>query len=351
MSIAPRVTITSGMRLPELDALRGLLAVYVMLVHYTYRYDGLFGHTLPVPMLGGGVARVQALFAISGFIISMTLPRTRTVTDFAFKRACRLYPAYWLAVVLTFAITTLAALPGRTVSLTDALINLSMLQQFVGVPHVDGAYWTLTVELLFYFWIAVLFFSGAQRFLIPILCAWFALALLLKFAEDVLHVALAPYVAKALICPWIPFFGMGMLAQRALQLRRWDRSGVAMMAAATITAALIWGHASAMVAFVIAVTFMLLLDDRLTWLRWQPLVFLGTISYPLYLLHQNIGYVGIRWLEAQGWHPLLAITATSAFMLASAYVVTVRVEQPAMRWLRDVKPQLNAAWSALAARR
>ena len=38
-------------------------------------------------------------------------------------------------------------------------------------------------------------------------------------------------------------------------------------------------------------------------------------------------------------------------MIASAYVVTVRVEQPAMRWLRDVKPQLDAAWLALAARR
>jgi len=351
VNIVPRVTITSGTRLPELDAMRGLLAVYVMLVHYTYRYDELFGHTMPVPLLEGSFLRVQALFAISGFIISMTLARTGSATDFAFKRVCRLYPAYWIAVVLTFAVTALAQLPGRTVSLSDALINLSMLQEFLGVPHVDGAYWTLTIELLFYFWIGLLFFSGAQRFLLPILAAWFALALLLKLAEDVMHVALAPYVAKAMICPWIPFFGLGMLAQRAVEMRRWDRSGVLMMAAAVITAAVSWGHASALMALAIAVTFMLLLADGLACLRQKPLIFLGAISYPLYLLHQNIGYVGIRWLEAQGWHPLLAIASTGAVLLAFASVITVHVEQPVVRWLLGFKPHLGAAQSALGARR
>jgi len=342
VSIAPHVTITSGARLPELDAMRGLLAVYVMLVHYTYRYDELFGHTMPVPLLEGSHLRVQALFAISGFIISLTLARTRSVTDFAFKRVCRLYPAYWIAVVLTFTVTALAQLPGRTVSFSDALINLSMLQEFLGVAHVDGAYWTLTIELMFYFWIAVLFFSGARRFLLPILGAWFAIALLLKYAGDVMHVALAPYVAKALICPWIPFFGLGMLAQRAVELGRWDRSGMLMMAAAVITAAVSWGQASALMALAIAIAFMLLLADGLACLRRKPLIFLGTISYPLYLLHQNIGYVGIRWLEAEGWHPLLAITGVGAAMIAFASVLTLYVEQPALRWLLSFKPHLDA---------
>ena len=331
--------------------MRGLLAVYVMLVHYTYRYDELFGHTTPVPLLEGSFLRVQALFAISGFIISMTLSRARSVTDFAFKRICRLYPAYWIAVVLTFTVTALAQLPGRTVSFSDALINLSMLQEFLGVSHVDGAYWTLTIELLFYFWIALLFFSGAQRFVLPILGAWFALALLLKFAEDVMHVGLAPYVAKAMVCPWIPFFGLGMLAQRAVELGRWDRAGLLMMAAAVITAAVTWGHSSALMAVAIAVTFMLLLADRLACLRLKPLIFLGAISYPLYLLHQNIGYVGIRWLEEQGWHPLLAIAGVGALMMAFASVITVRVEQPAVRWLLNFRPHLGAAQSALGARR
>ncbi|HEY6642726.1 acyltransferase [Povalibacter sp.] len=350
IAASPRVSITSGMRLPELDALRGLLVVYVMLVHYTHRYDELFGHTMPVPLVEGGFLRVQGLFAISGFIISMTLGRTRSAADFVYARASRLYPAYWIAVALTFLVVAFAQLPERTVSVGEAAINLSMLQEFVGAPHVDGAYWTLTIELLFYFWIALLYFSRARQFLVPVLGAWFVLALLLKFAGDVLQWAPAPYVAKAFICPWIPFFGLGMLAHRAMQLGCWDRTGAAMMAAAVVTAGICWGPASALMAFAIAVAFMLLLAGGLASLRQKPLIFLGTISYPLYLLHQNIGYVGIRWLEGQGWHPLLAIAGTMAVAITLASVIAFHIERPALRWLRNVKPNFGAAQPTPSAR-
>nr|BFE67102.1 hypothetical protein GCM10020092_004030 [Actinoplanes digitatis] len=62
----------------------------------------------------------------------------------------RLYPAYWIA--LTLSVIVIAIWPSvRSISSwTDVAINYTMLQQGMGVPHVDGVYWTLFAELKFY---------------------------------------------------------------------------------------------------------------------------------------------------------------------------------------------------------
>lgn len=89
-------------------------------------------------------------FIISGFVILMTLSRTETWKDFVVSRASRIYPAYWAAVLLTFGVVSLASLPGREATLPEALVNLTMLQDWLGAPRVDGVHWTLSVELSFY---------------------------------------------------------------------------------------------------------------------------------------------------------------------------------------------------------
>ena len=42
-------------------------------------------------------------------------------------------------------------------------MNLTMFQQFLRVPNVDGVYWTLARELVFYFWIWLLLLLGQMR--------------------------------------------------------------------------------------------------------------------------------------------------------------------------------------------
>lgn len=71
-------------------------------------------------------------------------------SEFFTSRVVRLFPAYWFAVIATTAVVTLV--PGGIVRRrwSDVLVNLTMLQQPLGVPHVDGVYWTLAAELNFY---------------------------------------------------------------------------------------------------------------------------------------------------------------------------------------------------------
>jgi len=130
-------------RILELDSLRGLAIIAVMLYHYTSRYVRLYGfHNTPPFEFWYGRLGVEFFFIISGFVIFMTLSKTKTGIDFIMSRFSRLYPVFWASVLFTFFIVSLFSLPGREVNgLKAVLANLTMLPNILGYPLIDGAYW------------------------------------------------------------------------------------------------------------------------------------------------------------------------------------------------------------------
>ena len=120
---------TTPARVGEIDALRGLAALAVMLFHYTTRIEELY------PAVGAawfnarhGHFGVNLFFIVSGYVIFMTLQRTKHPLDFVVSRFSRLFPAYWAAVLLTFGVTQWLGLPGKSVSTSDAVANLATEQ-------------------------------------------------------------------------------------------------------------------------------------------------------------------------------------------------------------------------------
>ena len=74
-----------------------------------------------------------------------------------------------------------------------------------------------------------------------------------------------------------------------------------------------------------------LLENRVT-------LFLGTISYSLYLTHQNIGYELIRVMEHHGLGANVSILAAGAVAIVIAAAMSYGIEQPALRLVRGKKP-------------
>ena len=102
----------SKSRLVEVDALRGLAALAVVLFHYTTRFTELFAPNPPPTFsFPDGHYGVNLFFIISGFVIFMTLEKTSRPMDFVVSRFSRLFPAYWVAIILTLSITHLLGLP------------------------------------------------------------------------------------------------------------------------------------------------------------------------------------------------------------------------------------------------
>jgi peptidoglycan/LPS O-acetylase OafA/YrhL len=329
------MTSPSSLRLRELDALRGIATVLVLLFHYTVRYQQLFGDTPPALRFTHGGLGVQLFFGISGFVILMTLERCQTAGEFVLARFSRLYPTYWAAALFTFAVLSLFPLPGRTVTWPQLLINLSMLQEFVHVPSVDGAYWSLAVELAFYAMALAAFMTGELRHGHTLLVGWVSLAIAAGIISKSYGRPLPTLATELLLLPYAPFFAIGAAAYIDFFRHRLSRATLVVFAAAPLAAALNGGPIEALTALAMDVLFALLVHRRAGFLDTRLLVSLGTISYPLYLVHQNLGYVVLRALRASGCGYTLAVSAAAVLSLAAASTLTFGVERPAMRALRS----------------
>ena len=114
-------------RLVELDALRGIGALCVLVFHYSTRFHELFPQAAHVPFsFPGGNYRVLLFFTISGFAIFFTLDRIRSVADFMVNRVARLYPAYLVAMLLTLSIEYLAKATQLLVGPGAIVANITM---------------------------------------------------------------------------------------------------------------------------------------------------------------------------------------------------------------------------------
>lgn len=323
-------------RLYGVDGLRFLAAVGVMLYHYVAREHSSWGEQLPVdvfPGLGRSVLYAalgpELFFVISGFVILMTA-WGKDVPYVVASRAARLYPSYWVAVVATSVLLLWVWPDGKDVTVSQAVVNLSMVQALFEVPNVDGVYWTLWTELRFYLLILVLVAVGVTRRRILAFCALWPLAAVavaeagLEYPAMFLISGYAPLFAGGMLLyliyrdghawlPWLLVAGNLVLAQRevvAAQLESLARNTAYEPSAVALTVGVVGCFA--------AVAAMTLTPLRN--LRWAWLARLGMLTYPLYLTHEHWGWWLIQLLYPHlGRWPTLLISCAVAF--AAAWVL------------------------------
>jgi peptidoglycan/LPS O-acetylase OafA/YrhL len=328
-------TNSQGSRLSELDSLRGIAALVVVAFHYTFRYNQIYHHVNPLPFAASfGYHGIDLFFAISGFVILMTLERTRQPSDFLVSRFSRLYPAYWAAMILTTLVVNLGGLRDQQLSLKEFLENLPMIQTLLSVRLVDGAYWTLAIELCFYGCMFLLFLGRSLQRIEPLLVIWIALKWLWATEFFGLH-HMSWALGAILIQQYIPFFAIGMICYRLFTGTTSVRWAIAIIAFAVLTELCLDGIEMGVVAVVVAAIFLLVSMGHGGWLRQRPLLWLGTVSYPLYLLHENIGRTVIHLIESRGFGEVVAVPIAVVIALLLAHAVNRLVEVPALEWIRS----------------
>jgi peptidoglycan/LPS O-acetylase OafA/YrhL len=318
-------------RLLELDALRGIAVLAVVLYHYFYHYDEIYGHeNIPVSWSYFGKLGVGLFFMVSGFVIFWTLNRTEKPLDFIVSRFSRLYPAYWAALVLTFSVVFVFGLPGREVSLGDAALNTLMFHEYLHVPHVDGVYWTLTVELTFYFWMFALYMTdklnSVERICIPLI--------LISIAHSAGLLAIPDTIYQLLIIKYIPLFAAGISFYQ-ISHNHSDKATIAVLILSLFSTIVIYSFDYFMVFFAFYLTFFLAVSGHLKCLANSPFVVVGGISYSLYLVHQHIGYVVINEFYKYEWHPLLGILVSILLSMILALLLSKYIEKPSMTFIRQ----------------
>mgnify|MGYP000138274640 CR=1 FL=1 len=324
---------TQKRRLLELDALRGIAALLVALYHYTTRYDDLFGHQVNMLFdIPWGHYGVQLFFVISGFVIFMTLEKTQRPMDFIVSRFSRIFPAYWSALIVTGSFLFFFDLPGREFELFNFIVNLSMLQEWFFIPHIDGVYWTLTIEITFYAIMLIIYLSKGLPHIEIISGIWLIVLVLIQYLKSFELLVLPSRLDMLLLNGYAQFFISGMMFYRlrhSLTLKR-NLLIIISTVVSLITADLMLFYVHSMVAII----FYLIHFQRISLLANPLFVYFGTISYSFYLVHQNIGYLVIRYLYEFTASFYLIIILPLFVSISLASLITWFIEKPALSAIR-----------------
>ncbi|MFE6362135.1 acyltransferase family protein [Streptomyces sp. NPDC057806] len=348
-------------RLRALDGLRLIAALMVAAYHYGGRggeVTAAWGSspTVQFPTLheyfAYGCLGVQIFFVISGFVICMS-GWGRPLKSFFASRAARLLPAYWAAVLLVTAVFALPVVAYQAVSPSDALVNLTMLQQPLGVDRVLGVCWTLWAEVRFYALFALcVVLPGATRQRVIMFCAGWTLAAVIAEAAN------EPLLDLVLMPEYAPFFiggvGLYLVHRDRRDAYGWGIVGVSWLIGQHYAVQNLWrapspdafaNRTSFGIVLVVTVGFVAVAAIALGWLNradWRWLTVAGALTYPFYLVHEHLGWVVIKTLHQDLYLSSWASFAvTIGSMLLLAWLLNRYVEKPGTPRLRTALTKMR----------
>ncbi|GAA0600004.1 hypothetical protein GCM10009534_38010 [Kribbella sandramycini] len=315
-----------------------------MLLHH-YVFSGYaevqspLGFALPAAIARYGYLGADLFFLISGFVILQSA-WSQTPGHFLRSRAVRLFPAYWVALSLTAVVSVLFGAGRYPIGGLQYAANLTMLNPLARLPDVDPGYWTLWAEIRFYLIVAVLlFFVATPRRVAVIAWAWlgltavFELGLLPIRADLVLNTQYAHYFIAGMALAMIHRFGpsrswlalLGLCQLNAIYRGVQYAEQLSERYHATIHPAVVTG--------LIVVFFWVLLASALhltPGTTGRRLAALAATTYPLALIHGQIGFIVFQRLGDRG-NKYLLLAGTTAAVLITAYVIHLLFERPFVR--------------------
>lgn len=349
-----------------LDAMRGIAILVVVLTHTSGYWFKTTRYPLDIPLLQVALSKVFSLahlavvlfFLLSGYLLAWTEEGRRdrgsySILSYVRRRAFRLIPAYYTAIALILLLR-----PGNPTFSTLAS-HLTFLQGFVPAypGGVDAAFWTLTPEIVFYAALPLIVLKLRKvwhRAAILAVLVALSLATRLSMSGYILEPAALNENFDGTRLFFFPttllyLFIVGMLLKMFIErlnaserVNRWQRPVALAFTIIPLPVLVAYPYLglrqqqilqSPMTMLPEAMTIMLFVAALLgspllkPILRWRPLVFLGEISYSMFLLHRTIlllltGYV-LSWVDP--WlekGDLVAWTAFAAFAALMMFIFT-----------------------------
>ena len=191
---------SSKRRENNFDILRLVLAIVVVFFHA----GSISGspELAWLPDVFSGHLAVEGFFAISGFLIFASYERSPSLTDYFLKRAGRILPGYWLATVFCLAIAFSEGCFHVGKFLVANLSFANFIQPWIPglwetnpTNVVDGALWTLKIEVMFYLVVPLIVWLCRKTRRDAVLWTLFALSIVYRVAMTPRHEDLCAAVA------------------------------------------------------------------------------------------------------------------------------------------------------------
>lgn len=347
-------------RLAFADGLRGIAALWVVLFHLSegHHVDALKAHLpslLVTVFFDLGHLGVAIFFVLSGFVMALTVDRA--IVDpayagrFLVRRLLRLTPPYYFAVAFCLLVLALKsralgqALP--EVGWSTLLAHALYAQDMVGVANINVVFWTLCIEVQFYFAFALLLMlsdamAGTRPLHRDMRVALLGVGAIAALAWPLGIMAGNPWRGGFLPF-WYAYVG-GVFAFWGWE-HKGSRSALAALYACAFGAAGLIRHDGFAVLSALtvgALLFSTFREGMTRWLSARPFQLVGLVSYSLYLLHNPLTGMTFRvmnrLLPDNGPGPEIASAiVTIAVCLGAAWACFLVIERPSIRLAHAIK--------------
>ena len=330
--------------------MRFLAALAVVFYHYFGRPDAP-DYGIVTSASRFGYLGVPFFFMISGFVITLSA-EGKSPGAFIKSRFLRLFPAYWAAVILTSLIVILFST--SSIPITTMLANLTMIHDYFDIKNVDGVYWTLQVELKFYACILLLILTNLLTRYRFWLSAWLGLCYLYAFTGE-------PFFMGKIISPsYSVYFIVGVSVFLIAYKPVLQKFGILTLLFSTPLAYYQAHSQSAGFIFdfvpieqhIAAITVMmsiiaLIYASKITSFRSYNYSFyvLGSLTYPLYLIHNVAGKILIALFDTHISNVLAATLITIFIVIGCSFAIHKMIENPIVkilnRWITKLEIRIT----------
>lgn len=286
----------------QIDGLRGITILMIMIFHIYYRYGELFMEKSSGGLRYLGIFGSTVFLLISSYFLNNN--RKKKLVNFLFSKIIRLWPCYAVSITITWVVLHFFKLPGRMTTAQDYLANLVYVNGFLGKPYVDGAHWYITTLLAAILMVGVITCLRVENYPITYFVLFFFEGLSKVFGFNVLNIMLgSSYIG--LIC-----FGICI---RKLKVQNYKYTNLFQFESVqmyvrknqwflTAVGCVIYyvarkGIVAALCLCLALPIFLGAVNNKFSVLDKKIPQHLAKISYPLYLIHQNIAYTIICHLS------------------------------------------------------
>jgi peptidoglycan/LPS O-acetylase OafA/YrhL len=298
-----------------------------------------------------GYLGVDLFFIISGFVIAFSIEKS-TLFNFIKSRMIRLYPAYWISLIITACTVYYLGGERYSVGLKQFFANFTMLNGFFKIENVDGVYWSLFVEIKFYIIISVILMSSKlKNHMNIILLCWLTLSylhLLINFQSNNLLKALN----YLLIFEYSSYFIAGILFYKIYKEGLSLKYILMLIASFLLSVIMAAKHITFLnnyysvsvsfsvyyITFYIAgfyFIFYLISTHKMNKINKPYFLTLGLLTYPLYLIHQYVGFIIFNLFHNQINKYLLLILVV-ILMLVLSYLINKFFEIPVSKRMKKI---------------
>ncbi len=341
----------SGDRLLFLDGLRGIAIMLVVLYHaYADWTQYLPYHQkyADVLLIRYGEYGVQLFFMISGFVIAMTLEKCESFRDFMLRRWLRLFPAMLIGSLLILATAPLfTARPFGAPLLQDVLPGILLIEPKIlnwlfnlKLNSLEVPFWTLYVELKFYVLAGLLYFSFGINKMIYVITLMFFCYVVYALSSHLFPQELANQILSVLA--FIEARHLGWFATGAMFYRYFRHKNAFNLCSAIIVGLFAARSINGVMSLNMIVTSLMVMvlavavyGDRVKKiLENKCLIWLGFISYPLYLIHDStLVSMTVQLHQAAAWVPMYLLPILPLLLLMLIAWAIAQYLEPNLRAL------------------